>query len=401
MNGPVTAAVESFTAGEPVVINSAGRGDFVATLTVPAAAVTTAVLLDLMRISGGVFVAMTGDSLARLGIAQEPTPAAGLPASPAFCETVDLIGPDSYSVTGQAATIRALGSTQTRPQQLKRPGLVRPLRAFDGGVLRRPGVTEAATDLAVLAGFEPAVLFGRLLDEQGEPLGAGAATELAAARGWMALSTTDLIAHRRKSEKLIERLASAQLPTPWGEFAATAFRDSVTGDDHVALVLGQIKPGEPTLVRVHDECLTGDVFESMRCDCGPQLKSALQRVAAEGRGVILYMRQEGRGIGLANKLRAYALQQEKGLDTVDANIALGFLPDERDYGIGAQILGELGVTKLRLLTNNPRKRVEISGYGLEIVEQVPLQAETNEHNAFYMATKRDRMGHDLDLSERD
>ena len=175
----------------------------------------------------------------------------------------------------------------------------------------------------------------------------------------------------------------------------------MTGDDHVSLVLGQIEPDEPTLVRVHDECLTGDVFESMRCDCGPQLKTALQRVAAEGKGVILYMRQEGRGIGLANKLRAYALQQQEGLDTVDANIALGFLPDERDYGIGAQILGELGVTKLRLLTNNPRKRVEISGYGLEIVEQVPLQIEPNEHNASYMATKRDRMGHDLELAERD
>ncbi|MXY12463.1 MAG: GTP cyclohydrolase II, partial [Chloroflexi bacterium] len=264
-----------------------------------------------------------------------------------------------------------------------------------------PGVTSAATDLAVLAGIEPAVLFGRLLNDEGDPLGANAAAELAFARGWKTLSTTDLIAHRRKSEKLIERLASAQIPTPWGEFTATAFRDSVTGDDHVALVIGQIEPGEPTLVRVHDECLTGDVFGSMRCDCGPQLRTALQRVASEGRGVILYMRQEGRGIGLANKLRAYALQQQEGLDTVDANIALGFLPDERDYGIGAQILGELGVTKLRLLTNNPRKRVEISGYGLEIVEQVPLQIEPNEHNAHYMATKRDRMGHDLELAERD
>ena len=401
MNGHVSAAAESFAAGDPVVINSGGRGEFVATLTIPAAAVTPAMLLELMRISGGAFVAMTAGSLARLGIAQEHTPAAGMLASPAFCETVDLIGPDSYSVAGQAATIRALGSTGTRPQQLKRPGLVRPLRAFDGGVLRRPGVTEAATDLAVLAGIEPAVLFGRLLDDQGDPLGANAAAELAAGRGWETLSTTDLIAHRRKSEKLVERLASAQIPTPWGEFSATAFRDSVTGDDHVALVMGRIEPGQPTLVRVHDECLTGDVFGSMRCDCGPQLKTALQRVAAEGRGVILYMRQEGRGIGLANKLQAYALQQREGLDPVDANIALGFLPDERDYGIGAQILGELGVTKLRLLTNNPRKRVEISGYGLEIVEQVPLQIEPNEHNAFYMATKRDRMGHELELADRD
>ena len=401
MNGHITSAVESFAAGAPVVINSAGKGDFVATLTVPAGAVTTAVLLELMRISGGAFVAMTAGSLARLGIAQEHTPAPGKLASPAFCETVDLIGPDSYSVGGQAATIRALGSTRTGPQQLKRPGLVRPLRAFEGGVLRRPGVTEAATDLAVLAGIEPVVLFGRLLDRDGEPLGAAAAAELAADRGWNTLSTTELIAHRRKSEKLIERLASASIPTPWGTFTATAFRDSVTGDDHVALVAGELKAGEPTLVRVHDECLTGDVFESMRCDCGPQLKSALQRVAAEGRGVVLYMRQEGRGIGLANKLQAYALQQQEGLDTVDANIALGFAPDERDYGIGAQILAELGVSKLRLLTNNPRKRVEIAGYGLEIVEQVPLRIEPNEHNHTYMATKRDRMGHDLELAARD
>ena len=401
MSGQIDSAAKRFAAGEPVVINSAGRGEFVATLAVPAAAVGSAELLELMRITGGAFVAMTAGSLSRLGIAQERTAASGMLASPAFCETVDLIGSDPLSVAGQAATIRALGSPETRPQELKRPGLIRPLRAYEGGVLRRPGATEAATDLAVLAGIEPAVLIGRLLDEQGDPLGADAAAELAAARGWKTLSTTELIAHRRKSEKLIERLASAEIPTPWGQFTATAFRDSVTGDDHVALVAGQIVPGEPTLVRVHDECLTGDVFESMRCDCGPQLKSALQRVASEGRGVVLYMRQEGRGIGLANKLAAYALQQREGLDTVDANIALGFAPDERDYGIGAQILAELGVSKLRLLTNNPRKRVEISGYGLEIVEQVPLQIQPNEHNASYMATKRDRMGHELELAKPD
>ncbi len=401
MNGPIDALAQRFAAGDPVLLTSTARGEFIATLAIPAAAVSTADLLDLMRISGGAFVALSAPILARLGIAPERPPAAGVAASPAFCETVDLIAPDPYSLAGQAATIRALGAAATTPQQLKRPGLVRPLRAFDGGVLRRPGPPEAATDLAVLAGLEPAVLMGRLLDDGGAPLGADAAARLGADRGWETLSITELIAHRRKSEKLIERLASAQIPTPWGTFAATAFRDSVTGDDHVALVAGEIEPGRPTLVRVHDECLTGDVFESLRCDCGPQLKTALQRVAAEGCGVVLYMRQEGRGIGLANKLQAYALQQQQGLDTVDANIALGFAPDERDYGIGAQILAELGVSKLKLLTNNPRKRVEIAGYGLEIVEQVPLRIEPNEHNATYMATKRDRLGHDLKLSERD
>ena len=401
MKGPVEAIAKRFASGDPVMLTSSARGDFVATLAIPAVAVATTDLLDLMRLSGGAFVAMTAPILARLGIAPERPPAVGVLTSPAFCETVDLIAPDPYSLAGQAATIRALGAAETRPQQLKRPGLVRPLRAFEGGVLRRPGPPEAATDLAVLAGIEPAVLLGRLLDEGGAPLAAAAAARLAESKGWQALSITDLIAHRRKFEKLIQRLATAQIPTPWGTFAATAFRDSVTGDDHVALVAGQLQPGQPTLVRVHDECLTGDVFESLRCDCGPQLKSALQRVAAEKCGVVLYMRQEGRGIGLANKLQAYALQQNEGLDTVDANIALGFAPDERDYGIGAQILAELGVSKLRLLTNNPRKRVEIAGYGLEIVEQVPLQIQPNEHNASYMATKRDRMGHDLELTGHD
>lgn len=399
MGDSIGAAARRFAAGDPVMITRAGPGEHSANLAIAAGAVTATELLALNRASGGVFVAAKAAVLERLGIALELSPGAGFSSAPAFCETVDLIASSPHSLAGQAATVRALGSSGTRPGQLKKPGLIRPLRAFEGGVLRRPGLPEAATDLASLGGIEPVALIGQLLDEQGLDLSAEAAAELAVERGIPVISVTSLIVHRRKSEKLVERMASAQIQTPWGTFTATAFRDSVTGDDHLAMVIGQIRPGEPTLVRVHDECLTGDVFESLRCDCGPQLKTALQRVAGEGRGVILYMRQEGRGIGLANKLRAYALQQRDGLDTVDANIALGFAPDERDYGIGAQILAELGVTKLLLLTNNPRKRVEIAGYGLEIVEQVPLQIEPNEHNAVYMATKKNRLGHNLHLTQ--
>ncbi len=396
MTDSVTAAAERLAQGESVLITTTGTREYSAYLTLAANAASASNLLSLTRAAGGYFVVAGASVLEPLHISLERNSGAGGPQpAPAFCESVDLIAPDPHSFAGQAATVRALGSVQSQPGHFKKPGIIRPLRAFEGGVLRRPGLPEAATDLVTLAGLAPVAVIGRLLGADGRDLSPAEAGQLAEQRSTATTSVTALIHHRRQSEKLIERQASAEIPTPWGTFQATAFRDSVTGDDHLAMVYGQLQPGAPTLVRVHDECLTGDVFESLRCDCGPQLKTALQQVAAEGCGVVLYMRQEGRGIGLANKLQAYALQQQDGLDTVDANIALGFAADERDYGIGAQILAEMGVTKLRLLTNNPRKRSEIAGYGLEIVEQVKLQIEPNEHNAAYMSTKKHRLGHDV------
>ena len=237
----------------------------------------------------------------------------------------------------------------------------------------------------------PVAVLSRMVNAESEDPSLEEVFAVAGEESLAVIRLAHLIEHRRRSEKLVRQVAETELPTEYGEFRAYAFRDLTTGEDHMAVVMGDLS-GEPPLVRVHDECLTGDAFGSMRCDCGPQLRAALRMVAEAGRGVVLYMRQEGRGIGLANKLRAYALQ-DGGLDTVEANLELGFRPDERDYGVGAQILTELGLSKIRLLTNNPRKRIEISGYGLEIVEQVPLVIPPGEHNADYLATKEKKLGH--------
>ena len=258
-------------------------------------------------------------------------------------------------------------------------------------LLRRAGFAEAGVDLARLAGLPPVAVLSRMVNADSEGPTLDEIFVVADTDGLAVIRLAHLIEHRRRGEKLVRSVAETRLPTEYGEFRAHAFRDLTTGEDHMAVVMGDIS-GEPPLVRVHDECLTGDAFGSMRCDCGPQLQAALRMVAEAGRGVVLYMRQEGRGIGLANKLRAYELQ-DGGLDTVEANLELGFQPDERDYGVGAQILTELGLSKIRLLTNNPRKRSEISGYGLEIVEQVPLVIPPGVHNAGYLATKEQKMGH--------
>ncbi len=292
----------------------------------------------------------------------------------------------------RALTIQAAIDPNTSPEDLARPGHVFPLRAKDGGVLRRPGHTEAAVDLARLAGCYPAGVICEIMDEDGTMARLPQLVEFARTHGLKLVSIADLIKYRLRHEKMITRIADVELPTKYGSFRAVAFEDSVSSDCHVALVKGEIDSEKEILVRVHSECLTGDVFGSLRCDCGAQLTKALEIIAGEGTGVLLYMRQEGRGIGLANKLKAYALQ-DQGRDTVEANEALGFPPDLRDYGIGAQILAELGLKKIRLLTNNPRKYHGLEGYGLTIVERVPIVTPPNPFNRKYLHTKRDKLGH--------
>lgn len=298
------------------------------------------------------------------------------------------------SAQDRAATIRILSDPTSIAGDLVQPGHVNPLVARPGGVLRRAGHTEAAVDLARLAGLREAGALIEILSTDGSPMRLPELRPFAKRHGLKLTSIAALIAYRRRSERLVSREQMVQLPTKWGDFQLYLYRSTLDGAEHLALVMGTVGDGAPALVRVHSECLTGDVFGSQRCDCGWQLDSALQRIAEEGRGVLLYMRQEGRGIGLTAKIHAYKLQ-EQGLDTVEANLKLGFPMDLRDYGIGAQMLHDLGVRKLRLMTNNPRKIVGLEGHSLEIVEQVPIKQSPNPHNTRYLDTKREKMGHSL------
>lgn len=302
------------------------------------------------------------------------------------------------SAHDRAATVKAIIDPETGPDDIAMPGHMFPLRAKDGGVLERSGHTEAALDLAKLAGLYPAGVLCEIMNEDGTMARLPQLQVFAKKHSIRIISIAQLIAYRRQREKLVHKVAEAQLPTRWGEFTAVAYRSDVDSDEHVALVCGDLTTEEPVLVRVHSQCLTGDVFGSLRCDCGEQMSLALQSIALEGRGVFLYMRQEGRGIGLHNKIMAYALQ-DQGLDTVEANIALGFAPDPRQYGVGAQILVDLGLRRIRLLTNNPKKRVGLESYGLEVVDQVPIIAPITDHNRRYLETKRDKLGHLLDASQ--
>jgi 3,4-dihydroxy 2-butanone 4-phosphate synthase/GTP cyclohydrolase II len=298
------------------------------------------------------------------------------------------------SAPDRSRTIQVAVDPDAKPEDLVQPGHIFPLRARDGGVLSRAGQTEAAVDLARLAGLIPAGVVCEIMNEDGTMARVPDLIPYCRRHGLKLVTVADLIEYRRRHEQLVERVTTVSMPTVYGDFTAVAFREKLTGKHHVALVKGEVEGAENVLVRVHSECLTGDVFHSLRCDCGEQLEQALGRIASEEHGVLLYMAQEGRGIGLLNKLRAYELQ-ENGYDTVEANLELGFQPDMRDYGIGNQILAELGLTTIRILTNNPKKITGIEGFGLEVVEQVPIETTPNEQNARYLATKRDKLGHKL------
>lgn len=318
-----------------------------------------------------------------------------------FTVSVDLLGhgcTTGISASDRAKTVQALIDSSTRPEDLGRPGHIFPLKAKTGGVLRRAGHTEASIDLAVLAGFEPAGVLVEIMNENGTMARLADLIKIAQRFDLKIISIEDLISYRLKNETLIEREVEISLPTLWGEFKLIAYRQLTSGQEHLVLYKGKWEKNEPILVRVHSSCLTGDIFGSCRCDCGPQLHHAMQMIEDEGKGVIVYMNQEGRGIGLLNKLKAYKLQ-EQGLDTVQANIELGFKMDERDYGIGAQILRDLNVTKMRLMTNNPTKRAGLIGYGLEIVENVPIEITSNKHNKLYLETKRDKLGHSIKVGK--
>jgi len=301
------------------------------------------------------------------------------------------------SAYDRAVTVKAMIDSTTKPEELGRPGHIFPIRAREGGVLVRAGHTEATVDLARLAGLYPAGVLCEIMNEDGTMARLPQLEVMAKQFGLKIASIADLIIYRRRHEKLIHRVAETVLPTKYGEFQAIAYKSDIDPDEHLALVMGEVKNGDSVLVRVHSECLTGDVFGSMRCDCGEQLDMAMEMIAKEGRGVLLYMRQEGRGIGLHNKIKAYALQ-DKGLDTVEANVKLGFAPDLRDYGIGAQILADLGLHKIRFLTNNPKKIIGLEGYGLEVAEQVPIVCRPNPYNIEYLETKEKKLGHKLGLA---
>jgi 3,4-dihydroxy 2-butanone 4-phosphate synthase/GTP cyclohydrolase II len=314
-----------------------------------------------------------------------------------FTISVDLIGHGTstgISAYDRAMTIQALVNPKTDPSELGKPGHIFPLRARTNGVLRRAGHTEAAIDFARLAGFEPAGCIVEIMNEDGTMARLPDLMKVAAKHNMKIVSIADLIKYRLKHESLIQRQIDVHMPTQYGDFELYAYKQTSNNMDHLALVKGTWEKDEPVLVRVHSSCLTGDIFGSCRCDCGEQLQKAMQAIEEEGKGVIVYMNQEGRGIGLLNKLKAYKLQ-ENGMDTVEANIELGFQMDERDYGVGAQILRDLGVHKMRLMSNNPVKRKGLIGYGLEVVDNVSLQVEANPHNKAYLATKKEKMGHDL------
>lgn len=315
----------------------------------------------------------------------------------AFTVSIDLLGKGcttGISAQDRAKTVQALVDPETRADDLGKPGHIFPLKAQADGVLRRAGHTEAAIDLARLAGFEPAGCIVEILNEDGSMARLPDLIKVAERFNLKLVTIKDLIEYRLKTESLVKRIISVEMPTQHGNFELIAFEQKDTGQEHMALIKGSWKPDEPVLVRVHSSCVTGDIFHSLRCDCGEQLQKAMEMIEAEGKGVIIYINQEGRGIGLMNKLKAYKLQ-EQGLDTVDANVKLGFRPDERDYGVGAQMLREIGIHKMRLMTNNPTKRAGLIGYGLEIVENVPINTPSNKHNERYLETKRSKMGHDI------
>jgi 3,4-dihydroxy 2-butanone 4-phosphate synthase/GTP cyclohydrolase II len=395
----IEEAIEDIKNGKVIIVvddeDRENEGDFVA-----AARCVTPEMINFMATHGrGLICApLVGSRCEELGLELMVPKNNSLHETP-FTISVDLIGngcTTGISASDRAKTVKALIDPNTKPEDLGKPGHIFPLKARKEGVLRRTGHTEAAIDFAKLAGFEPAGVIVEIMNEDGSMARLPQLFEIAKKFDLKIVSIEDLVAYRMEKESLIERQIDVQLPTENGDFQLVAYQHKTTGEEHLALVKGEWKKDEPVLVRVHSSCITGDIFGSCRCDCGPQLEAAMQMVEKEGKGVVLYMNQEGRGIGLLNKLKAYKLQEE-GLDTVEANLKLGFKMDERDYGIGAQILNDLGVTKIKLLTNNPQKRAGLIGYGLEIVENIPIEIKSNQHNKKYLTTKRDKMGHSLKI----
>jgi 3,4-dihydroxy 2-butanone 4-phosphate synthase/GTP cyclohydrolase II len=391
----VESCIEAFGKGEFVVVaddeNRENEGDLIiASEKVSAASINFMAL----HARGLICVPMTQERLQKLGIERAPSRNRGDKFSTAFTHSVDAANAitTGISAADRAETVRVLIDDHATPADIVSPGHLFPLQAREGGVLVRAGHTEAAVDLARLAGFKPSGVICEIMKQDGTMARLPELRAFAKEHQLKMLSIADLIAYRRYRERLIELLEEVELPTAYGQFKLRLYRSSPDGLDHLALIKGNLAAEEAPLVRVHSECLTGDVFGSARCDCGSQLHAAMSMIEEEGCGVVLYMRQEGRGIGLANKLHAYKLQ-EKGLDTVEANIQLGFAPDLRDYGVGAQMLTDLGLKRIRLMTNNPKKLIGLQGYGLEIVERVPIMFEPGMHNKHYLATKKAKMGH--------
>jgi 3,4-dihydroxy 2-butanone 4-phosphate synthase/GTP cyclohydrolase II len=396
----ITEAVQDIKAGKFVIVVDDESRENEGDLVIAAEKVTPEAINFMAKHARGLIcIAMTGDRLDELKIPMMVQDNTSKFSSP-FTISVEAKHKVStgISVHDRSATIKALIDPATKPEDISRPGHTFPLRARDGGVLVRAGHTEASVDLARAAGLYPAGVICEIMNEDGTMARLPELEAMADKYSIKIVSVAQIIAHRRRHEKLILKVAEAKLPTRYGDFLAIAYRSAIDPDEHVALVKGELNGDKPVLVRVHSECLTGDVFHSLRCDCGEQIDLAMKAISEEGRGIFLYMRQEGRGIGLHNKIRAYALQ-DQGLDTVEANEALGFASDIRDYGIGAQILADLGVRNIRLLTNNPKKVIGLEGYGLKVVETVPIVCKPNPQNVKYLETKRKKMGHLIKLDE--
>ena len=393
----IEEAIQDIKAGKVVIViddeNRENEGDFVA-----AAEMATAEMINFMATHGRGLICtpLLESRCQELGLELMIGKNTAAYETP-FTISVDLVGhgcTTGISASDRAKTVKALVDPNINPDELGKPGHIFPLKAREGGVLRRAGHTEAAVDLARLAGLEPAGVIVEILNEDGSMARTPELHKIAEKFNLKFITIKDLIEYRMKKETLITEEADIQLPTDYGDFKMKAFKQTTNGQLHLAIYKGEWKADEDVLVRVHSSCMTGDIFGSCRCDCGPQLQTALKQIETEGKGVLVYMNQEGRGIGLLGKLKAYELQ-EKGRDTVEANTELGFNADDRDYGVGAQILRAMKVSKIRLLSNNPKKRVGLMGYGIEITESVALEIDSNIHNEFYLKTKRDKMGHAL------
>ena len=397
----IEEAIEAIQNGKVIIVvddkDRENEGDFIT-----AARNVTPEIVNFMATHGrGLICApITEERAEQLGLEMMVRNNSSLHETP-FTVSIDLLGhgcTTGISASDRSKTIQALIDKNTKPEELGKPGHIFPLKAKKGGVLRRSGHTEATVDIAKLAGFEPAGALVEIMNEDGTMARLPELLQIAKKFNLKIISIEDLIAYRLKTESIIEKDVTVKLPTQWGDFNLTAYRQTTNNQEHLVLAKGEWENDEAVLVRVHSSCLTGDIFGSCRCDCGPQLHKAMEMIEKEGKGVVVYMNQEGRGIGLLNKLKAYKLQ-ESGLDTVEANLQLGFKMDERDYGVGAQILRDLNISKLRLMTNNPTKRAGLIGYGLEIVENVQMEIKSNIHNKLYLQTKRDKMGHSLKLDE--